>query len=115
MKKTVQMLIVLASAAALTAISGCSAIGSAPTLPSETIPDTISASSEAAKAASEETTGSNGGSRLNDILARGYIEVAMEPYFAPNEFIDPSRQGEEQYVGADVELARYIADKLGVE
>lgn len=42
MKKTVQMLIVLASAAALTAISGCSAIGSAPTLPSETIPDTIS-------------------------------------------------------------------------
>lgn len=45
MKKTVQMLIVLASAAALTAISGCSAIGSAPTLPSETIPDTISASS----------------------------------------------------------------------
>lgn len=115
MKKTVQMLIVLASAAALTAISGCSAIGSAPTLPSETIPDTISASSEAAKAASEETTGSNGGSRLNDILARRYIEIAMEPYFAPNEFIDPSRQGEEQYVGADVELARYIADKLGVE
>ena len=49
MKKTVQMLIVLASAAALTAISGCSAIGSAPTLPSETIPDTISASSEPAR------------------------------------------------------------------
>jgi polar amino acid transport system substrate-binding protein len=39
----------------------------------------------------------------------------MEPYFAPNEFIDPSKQGDEQYVGSDVELAKYIADKLGVK
>ena len=53
--------------------------------------------------------------RLEAILERGYIEVVTEPYFAPNEFIDPSKSGDEQYVGSDIELAKYIADKLGVE
>ena len=53
--------------------------------------------------------------RLEEIKARGVITVATEPYFAPNEFIDPSKEGSEQYVGADIELAQYIADSLGVE
>ncbi len=53
--------------------------------------------------------------RLEEILERGYIEVATEPYFAPNEFIDPSKEGEDRYVGSDIELAQYIADQLGVE
>lgn len=93
MKKTaLQTLTALAAAAVLTALSGCSSASSA-----------------------EETTAGKTKNRLDDILARGYIEVVMEPYFAPNEFIDPSKQGEEQYVGSDVELAHYIADKLGVE
>lgn len=53
--------------------------------------------------------------RLEEIQERGYITVATEPYFAPNEFIDPSKEGDAQYVGADIELAKYIADQLGVE
>ena len=53
--------------------------------------------------------------RLNEILERGYLTVTTEPYFAPNEFIDPSKEGDERYVGADIELAKYIADQLGVE
>lgn len=53
--------------------------------------------------------------RLEAILDRGYIEVATEPYFAPYEFIDPSKQGSDQYVGSDIELAKYIAEELGVE
>lgn len=53
--------------------------------------------------------------RLEDIKARGYIEVATEPAFAPFEFIDPSKKGSEQYVGSDMKLAKYIADKLGVQ
>ena len=53
--------------------------------------------------------------RLEQIKANGVITVATEPYFAPNEFIDPSKEGVEQYVGADIELAQYIADCLGVE
>lgn len=60
----------------------------------------------------EASTGQN---RLEKIKERGYIEVTMEPYFAPYEFIDPSKEGQDQYVGADVEFAKVIAEKLGVE
>jgi len=53
--------------------------------------------------------------RLEAIKKRGYLEVVMEPYFAPNQFMDPTKPKEEQVVGSDVELAKYIAGKLGVE
>lgn len=53
--------------------------------------------------------------RLEKIKEQGYIEVCTEPYFAPYEFIDPTAEGDEQYVGMDIELAKYIADKIGVE
>ncbi|MBR3719568.1 MAG: transporter substrate-binding domain-containing protein [Firmicutes bacterium] len=53
--------------------------------------------------------------RLEAIKARGYIEMATEPYFAPYEFIDSSKSGDEQYQGLDIELGKYIAEKLGVE
>ncbi len=58
----------------------------------------------------EDATG-----RLKEIKERGYLTVATEPYWIPNEFIDPTKTGDEQYVGSDIELARYIADKMGVE
>ncbi len=57
----------------------------------------------------------NNASRLDQIKERGYIEVVTEPYFAPFEFIDVSLPEGEQYVGVDIELAKYIADKIGVE
>lgn len=60
-------------------------------------------------------SGSKAANRLEAILHRGYIEVATEPAFAPNQFIDPSKSGAEKYVGSDIELARYIAKQLGVE
>ena len=53
--------------------------------------------------------------RLEDIRKRGYIEVCTEPYFAPNEFIDSSKTGQDQFVGYDMDLAKYIADRIGVE
>lgn len=53
--------------------------------------------------------------RLKKILENGYITMATEPYFAPYEFIDSSKQGDAQYVGADIELGKYIANVLGVE
>ncbi len=53
--------------------------------------------------------------RLEEIKSRGYLTVCMEPYFAPYEFIDSSKSSEEQYVGIDVEIAKVIAEKLGVE
>lgn len=53
--------------------------------------------------------------RLEQIKERGYIEVATEPYFAPNEFIDPTKTGDDKYVGSDIEFAKLIAERLGVE
>lgn len=53
--------------------------------------------------------------RLEQIKEKGYIEFCTEPYWAPNEFIDPTKSGDEQYVGADVELAKAIAEKIGVD
>ena len=74
-----------------------------------------SSSAQAAGMKETETAAQEGGNRLDEIKERGYLEVAMEPYLAPFEFIDPGKTGDEMYVGADVELAKYIADKLGVE
>jgi len=53
--------------------------------------------------------------RLEAIKQRGYIEVVTEPYFAPFEFIDASKSGDDQYVGVDIEIAKYIAERLDVE
>ena len=53
--------------------------------------------------------------RLSEIKERGYLEICMDPYFAPMEFIDTTKSGDEQYVGVDVEFANVIADKIGVE
>ena len=52
---------------------------------------------------------------MDRIKRKGVLRVATEPYFAPYEFIDPEQLGQKQYVGADMELARLIAEKMGVE
>ena len=55
------------------------------------------------------------GDLLEEIKAQGYIELCTEPYFAPFEFVNPSKTGDDQYVGVDIEIAKYIAEKIGVE
>ena len=52
---------------------------------------------------------------LDDINEKGKIVITTSPDYAPWEFIDPTKSGQEQYVGADIELMKYIAEKLGVE
>ena len=56
-----------------------------------------------------------GNDRLAQIKEKGYIELCTEPYFAPFEYVDPTKTGDEQYQGMDMEVAKYIADKLGVD
>ena len=84
------------------------------------------AGTDAAKTAATEQTGNSasGGqagatateqTRLDKILAEGKITNVCEPYFAPYEFIDNTKSGQDQFRGADMELARYIAKDLGVE
>ena len=53
--------------------------------------------------------------RLEKILEEGKITNVCEPYFAPYEFIDNTKSGQDLFRGADMELARYIAEQLGVE
>ena len=55
------------------------------------------------------------GGVLAGIRERGVLRVATEPYFAPQEFIDPDLKGQEAYVGADMKLAKLIAERMGVE
>ena len=53
--------------------------------------------------------------RLAQIKEAGKITLVTEPYFAPMEFIDPNKSGDEQFQGVDIEIAKYIANKLGVK
>lgn len=53
--------------------------------------------------------------RLEKILKAGKIMVCTEPYFSPYEFIDNTKTGQERFRGSDMELAKYIANKLGVK
>ena len=43
------------------------------------------------------------------------LKVAISPDFAPMEFVDPTKTGQDQYVGFDVFLAKYLAEELGME
>ena len=55
------------------------------------------------------------GNRLERILKEGKVVVCCEPYFAPFAFIDNTKTGQDQFRGSDMELARYVAKRLGVE
>ena len=48
-------------------------------------------------------------------ITEGKLTVAVSPDFAPMEFVDPTKTGQDMYVGFDVILANYIADELGLE
>lgn len=41
------------------------------------------------------------------------LKVALSPDFAPMEFVDSSKQGQDSFVGFDVSLAKYLAEELG--
>ena len=48
-------------------------------------------------------------------VTEGKLTVAVSPDFAPMEFVDPTKSGQDMYVGFDLTLANYIADSLGLE
>ena len=99
MKKKNWFALLLTAALSLSLLAGCG--GSQPS------DSTDSGDNADAPAASE--------SRLDKVLKAGKITNVCEPYFAPYEFIDNPKSGQEQFRGADMELARYIAKELGVE
>ena len=43
------------------------------------------------------------------------LKVAMSPDFAPMEFVDATKTGQNQFIGFDVTLAKYLAAEMGLE
>lgn len=121
MKKHV--FVAMAAMISMAWMTGCSSGES-----KETAADTKAESSGTAAAAEETEKAGDGSeaeatgaavdvdpeSRLGKILASGKITMGTAPDFAPMEFKNVGAKGVE-YVGSDIELGKYIAEKLGVE
>ena len=45
----------------------------------------------------------------------GKLTVAISPDFAPMEFVDPTKEGQDMFVGFDVTLSKHIAESMGLE
>lgn len=99
MKKLSAMLL------ALVMTMGLMACGTQPTATNDTDGD----------AAGEDAAVTEPANALEKIKADGVLTVALSPDFSPMEFVDSSKTGQEQYVGFDITLAKYIAENLGVE
>jgi len=53
--------------------------------------------------------------RLERVLHDGQIVMATSPDFAPFIFMNPDLTGQDAIVGSDAAMARFIAERLGVE
>ncbi len=71
--------------------------------------------SSASTPAASDAPASEPQNALEKIKADGVLTVALSPDFSPMEFVDASKSGQDQYVGFDVSLAKYIADYIGVD
>ena len=56
-----------------------------------------------------------GGKSKAATVTPGVLTVAISPDFAPMEFVDPTKEGQDMFVGFDVTLSKFIADQLGLE
>ncbi len=54
------------------------------------------------------------GANEYDLVSAGKLTVAISPDFSPMEFVDPTKTGQDKFVGFDVSLAKFIAQELGV-
>lgn len=45
----------------------------------------------------------------------GVLRISTSPDFAPMVFVDPTKKGQDQFVGFDIELAKFIASELNME
>lgn len=125
MKK--KLFIAMAAAFSIAALTGCQSKQETPAATAATTAATTTAAAETTTAgeaktdaASEAETTTAAAAEIDPnghlakIKAAGKISLGTAPDFAPWEFKDVS-SGKTEYVGSDIELAKYIAEKLGVE
>ena len=105
MKKTVSMILAVLLMASL--LVGCGSTSANTATTAATAETTAAAGTDAAA----ETTAA---AEIKTVTP-GVLTVATSPDFAPMEFTDPTKQGQDMYVGFDITLAKYIAESLGLE
>lgn len=122
MKK--KLFIAMAAAFSIAALTGCQSKQETPATTTATAAETTTAAAATGETKTDGTTAAevttaaaaeadpNG--RLAKIKAAGKLVMGTAPDFAPWEFKDVS-SGKTEYVGSDIELGKYIAEKLGVE
>lgn len=125
-KNSMKKFVMLTAAAALAAVTlaGCGSSAADASAALEQDAQTAGQSESSAESAAESKADgaskaageskADGEGRLAKIKAAGKITMATSPDFAPFEFEDIS-SGEKKIVGSDIELGKYIAEKLGVE
>ncbi|MBU5451595.1 transporter substrate-binding domain-containing protein [Pseudoflavonifractor sp. MSJ-30] len=106
MKKTVSMILAVLLMASL--LVGCGSTSANTATTAATAETTAAAGTDAAA----ETTAAAAEIKT---VTPGVLTVATSPDFAPMEFTDPTKQGQDMYVGFDITLAKYIAESLGLE
>lgn len=102
MKKLLALLLTLALSVSMVACSSAPA---------------SSESTEGGESTSTETTedGESTSTEASLTIKEGVLQVALSPDFAPMEFVDLSKTGDDQFVGFDVTLAKHIASEMGLE
>ena len=105
MKKIIA--IILSALMLMSLFAGCG--GSAP---EATDPPAVDNAATDAPAAEDAAT--DAPVTLNTVTP-GKLTIAISPDFAPMEFVDPNKSGQDMFVGFDVTLSKYIAEQLGLE
>ena len=105
MKKIVSLILAALMLASMMAGCGSSA-------PAAATAETTAAAETSAETAAEELTAAAAEVKT---VTPGALTVATSPDFAPMEFMDLTKQGQDQYVGFDLTLAKYIAESMGLE
>ena len=59
--------------------------------------------------------GCNKAEKIEGLIEQGKLYVGTSTDYAPYEFVDLTKEGDDKYVGSDIELAKAIADKYGLE
>ena len=107
MKKIIA--IALAALMALGMFAGCGNTAPEATNPPATDPVVAETTADVA---TEEATEA---AATIKTVTPGKLTIATSPDFAPMEFVDPTKSGQDMFVGFDMTLAHYLADGLGLE
>ena len=111
MKKTTKIIALLMAVMMMVMLCACGSQENGAAKNNSEANQNNSEANQSGQQAEEPKTPANA---LEQIKADGVLTVALSPDFTPMEFVDSSKEGQEQYVGFDVSLANFIAQELGV-